>query len=87
MDLREEVLKLKEKNYITFLENNQSVLEFLNEKLLDAAEAGKVSYEIPMDTIENAHLYKRYYEELGFNCEITLMDFDAMMLYELKVHL
>lgn len=87
MDLKNKVQKIKEKNYQIFLEKNQNLLEFLNEKILESAEEGKVIYEIPADTIENAYMFKKYYEELGFRCEITSIDFDTMMLYSLKVFL
>lgn len=87
MDLKNKVEKIKEKNYQIFLEKNQNLLEFLNEKILESAEEGKIIYEIPADTIENAYMFKKYYEELGFRCEITSIDFDTMMLYSLKVFL
>ncbi|MBQ2407868.1 MAG: hypothetical protein II309_00410 [Bacilli bacterium] len=87
MDLKNKVQKIKEKNYQIFLEKNQNLLEFLNEKILESAEEGKVIYEIPADTIENAYMFKRYYEELGLKCEIASIDFDTMMLYSLKVFL
>lgn len=87
MDLKNKVQKIKEKNYQIFLEKNQNLLEFLNEKILESAEEGKIIQEIPADTIENAYMFKRYYEELGFRCEIVSIDFDTMMLYSLKVFL
>lgn len=87
MDLKNKVEKIKEKNYQIFLEKNQNLLEFLNEKILESAEEGKIIYEIPADTIENAYMFKKYYEELGLRCEIASIDFDTMMLYSLKVFL
>lgn len=87
MDLKNKVQKIKEKNYQIFLEKNQNLLEFLNKKILESAEEGKIIQEIPADTIENAYMFKKYYEELGFRCEIVSIDFDTMMLYSLKVFL
>lgn len=87
MDLKNKVEKIKEKNYQIFLEKNQNLLEFLNEKILESAEEGKIIYEIPADTIENAYMFKKYYEELGLRCEIASIDFDTMILYSLKVFL
>lgn len=87
MDLKNKVQKIKEKNYQIFLEKNQNLLEFFNEKILESAEEGKIIQEIPADTIEKAYMFKRYYEELGLRCEVVSIDFDTMMLYSLKVFL